>query len=115
MGTMKCCGISRGVVTLLATSACILRHLGGAYWIFKEIPWQKMSWNGERSIREGPLVVRDQGHPFVEDLISDEAGVIDPQLHVLTKVSCLVDGLRMGGSYSIIEKLWAQFVLTAGQ
>ena len=37
MGTMKCCGIIRGVVTLLATSACALRHLGGAYWIFKEI------------------------------------------------------------------------------
>ena len=37
MGTMKCCGISRGVVTLLATSVCVLRHLGGACWIFKEI------------------------------------------------------------------------------
>ena len=51
---------------------------------------------------------------FAEDLISDEAGVVDPQLPVLTKVSCLVDALRMGGSYGLIEKLWAQFVLTAG-
>ena len=66
------------------------------------------------SILKGPLVVRDQEHPFAEDLIADEAGVIDPQLPVLTKVACLVDALKMGGSYSLIEKLWAQFVLTAG-
>ena len=66
------------------------------------------------SIEKGPLVVRDREHPFAEDLISDEAGVIDPQLPDLTKVSCLVDGLKMGGSYGLIEKLWAQFVLTAG-
>ena len=66
------------------------------------------------SILKGPLVVRDQEHPFAEDLISDEAGVIDLQLPVLTKVSCLVDALKMGGSYGLIEKLWAQFVLTAG-
>ena len=65
-------------------------------------------------IQKGPLLVRDCEHPFVEDLISDEAGVIDLQLPVLTKVSCLVDGLKMGGSYGLIEKLWAHFVLTAG-
>ena len=65
-------------------------------------------------IRKGPLVVRDREHPFAEDLITGEAGVVDPQLPVLTKVSYLVDALRMGGSYELIEKLWAQFVLTAG-
>ena len=64
-------------------------------------------------IRKGPLVVRDRQHPFAEDLVTDEAGVVDPQ-PVLTKVSCLVDALKMGGSYGLIEKLWAQFVLTAG-
>ena len=63
-------------------------------------------------IRKGPLVVRDREHPFAEDLIIDEAGVVDPQLPVLTKVSCLVDALKMGSSYGLIEKLWAQFVLT---
>ena len=67
-----------------------------------------------KNIQKGPLVVRDREHPFAEDLISDKAGVIDPQLPVLTKVSCLVDGLKMRGSYGLIEKLWAQFVLTAG-
>ena len=66
-------------------------------------------------IRNGRLVVREREHPFADDLIIDEAGVVDPQLPVLTKVSCLVDGLKMGGSYGLIEKLWAQFVLTAGQ
>ena len=48
------------------------------------------------------------------DLISDEAGVVDPQLPVLTKVSCLVDALKMGASYELIGKLWTHFLLTAG-
>ena len=65
-------------------------------------------------IRKSHLVVRDREHPFAEDLITDEAGVVDLQLPVLTKVSCLVDVLKMGGSYVLVEKLWAQFVLTAG-
>ena len=29
-------------------------------------------------------------------------------------MSCLVDVLRKGGSYELIEKLWAQFLLTDG-
>ena len=65
-------------------------------------------------IRMGALVVRDREHPVAEDLITDEAGVVDPQFPVPTKVSCLVDSLKTGGSYGLIEKLWAQFVLTAG-
>ena len=77
------------------------------------LPEDELKWQRE-NIQKGPLVVRDCEHPFAEDLISDEAGVIDPQLPVVTKVSCVVDGLKMGGSYGIIEKLWAQFVLTAG-
>ena len=31
-----------GVVTLLGTSACALRHPGGACWISKEIHWKKL-------------------------------------------------------------------------
>ena len=65
-------------------------------------------------IRKGPLVVRDRENPFAEDLTTNEAGVVDPQLPVLAKVSCLVDALEMGGSYGLVEKLWAQFLLTAG-
>ena len=67
----------------------------------------------KEKFQKGHLVVRDREHPFAEDLISDEAGVVDHQLPVLTKVSCLVDALKMGGSYGLIEKMWAQFVLTA--
>ena len=62
----------------------------------------------------GPLVVRDPEHPFAQDLINDRAGVADPQLPVLIKVPCLVDALKMGGSYELIEKLLAQFVQTVG-
>ena len=46
-------------------------------------------------IQKRPLVVRDRKHPFAEDLIFDEAGVVEPQLSVLTKLSCLVYSLRM--------------------
>ena len=56
-------------------------------------------------IRKGPLSVCDREHSFAEDLITDEAGVVNPQLPVLTKVSCLVDTLKMGGSYGLIKKL----------
>ena len=68
----------------------------------------------EGEIKKGPLAVRDCEHPFAEDLITVGAGVVVSQLPVLTKVSCLVPALRMGVSYDLIEKLWTQFVLTAG-
>ena len=58
--------------------------------------------------------MRDREHPFAEDLITDRAAVVDPQLPVRSRVCCLVDALRMGGSYELIEKLWAQFFLTTG-
>ena len=102
------------------------RHFGRDQRLRLETPgWRVLDFQGNpltedelerqrENIQKGPLVVRDQEHPFAEDLISDEAGVIDPQLPVLTKVSCLVDALKMGGSYGLIEKLWAQFMLTAG-
>ena len=66
-------------------------------------------------IKKDPFVVRDCEHRFAEDLITDGAGNVDSQLPVLTKVSCLVDALRVVGSYELVRKLWAQFVLTTGQ
>ena len=69
---------------------------------------------GKIKKKKGPLVVRDREHPFAEDSIADGDGVVDPQLPVLRNMSCLVDELRMGGSYELIDKLWVQFVLTAG-
>ena len=60
-------------------------------------------------------MVRDRGRPSAGDFFTSEAGYVDPQLPVLmAKVSCLVDALRMRGSYELVEKLWAQFLLTAG-
>ena len=102
------------------------RHLTGDQRLRLETPgWRVLDFQGNplsedelerqrEKIRKGPLVVRDREHPFAEDLITNEAGVVDPQLPVLAKVSCLVDALKMGGSYGLIEKLWAQSVLTAG-
>ena len=34
---------------------------------------------------------------------------------VLTKVFCLMDALKMRGSYEMVEKVWAQSVPTAGR
>ena len=110
----------------------VLRHFQGSRHFARdqrlrlETPgWRVLDFHGNplsedelerqrEKIRTGPLVVRDREHPFAEDLISDEAGIVDPQLPVLTKVSCLVDALKMGSSYGLIEKLWAQFVITTG-
>ena len=52
-------------------------------------------------------------HRFAANLIADGAGVVNPQFPVLTKVSCLVDALKVGSSYELVEKLWVQFLLTA--
>ena len=102
------------------------RHFARDQRLSLETPgWRALDFQGNpltegerkrqrEKIRKGSLVARDREHPFAEDLITDEAGVVDPQLPVLTKVFCLVDALKMGGSYGLIEKLWAQFVLTAG-
>ena len=99
----------------------VLRHFQGRRHFARdqrlrlETPgWRLFNFHGNpltedelewENIQKGPLVVRDREHPFAEDLISDEAGVVDPQLPVLTKVSCLVDALKMGGSYGLIEEL----------
>ena len=62
-----------------------------------------------------PLVVRDREYTFREDLIPDVSGNVDRQLPMLAKVSYLIDALRLGGSYELVEKLWERFVLTASR
>ena len=114
MDIMKCCGISKAVVT----SPVIRSDLETPGWRvldFQGNPLGEGKLEHQRKkIRKRPRVVRDREHPFAEKLITDEAGVLHPQLPDLTKVSCLVDALKMGGGCEMIEKLWAQFVLTAG-
>ena len=55
---------------------------------------------------------RDREYQFCEDLITDDAGVVDPQLSILAKVSPLLEVLRLGRSHESVEQLWAQFSLT---
>ena len=110
----------------------VLRHFQGSrhfardqYLRLETSGWRVLDFHGNplsedelqrqrEKIRKCLLVVRDREYPFAEDLITDEAGVADPQLPLLTKVSCLVDALKMGGSYGQIQKLCAHFVQTAG-
>ena len=110
----------------------VLRHFQGSRHFARdqrlrlETPgWRVLNFHGnllsedelERQrgkIKKDPPVVPDRERSVAEDLITDEAGVVDSQLPVLTKVSCLVDALRMGGCNEVVEKLWAQFVLKAG-
>ena len=64
-------------------------------------------------ILRAPLVVRDRQYPFSEDVIVDKTGVVDPNLGVMAKVSSLIEVLRLGGSYELVYRLWAQFILSA--
>ena len=64
-------------------------------------------------ITKAPLVVRDREYPFSEDVIVDESGAVDPNLGVMAKVSSLIEVLRLGGSYELVYRLWAQFTLSA--
>ena len=127
------CGVCRKNVFVLTHGHYeVLRHFQGSRHFARdqrlrlETPgWRVLDFHGiplsedelnlqMGNIKKRPLVVRVRERPFAEDLTTDEAGVVDPQLPVLTKVSCVVDALRTEGSYGLIEKLWAQFVLTAG-
>ena len=66
-------------------------------------------------IFRGPLVVRDREYPFAEDLIIDESGAPDATLPVVSKVSSLIETLRLGGPYELVSRLWSQFTLFASR
>ena len=66
-------------------------------------------------IHRGPLVVRDREYPFAEDLIVEESGVPDATLPVVAKVSSLIEILRLGGLYELVNQLWSQFTLIASR
>ena len=67
------------------------RHFARDQRLHLETPgWRVLDFQGNplsedelecqrEKVQKGPLVVRDREHPFAEDLITDEAGVIDPQ------------------------------------
>ena len=109
----------------------VLRHFQGTRHFARdqrlrlETPvWRVLDFHGnpfcedkperqKRKIKKRPLVVRDCKHPFAGYFIVDEAGVVDTHMTLLTKVSCLVDALKIGGSYELVEKPLAQVALTA--
>ena len=45
MDIMKCCGVSKAVVTLPVMSACVWKHLGDARWTPTGIHWVRTSWS----------------------------------------------------------------------
>ena len=56
------------------------------------------------NIMRTPLVRRDREAPFCENLISDETSVVDLELPIPAKVSSLLEVLRLGGSYELVEQ-----------
>ena len=109
----------------------ILRHFQGSknfprdQRLRLETPgWEVLDYEGNvmspaeverqrEKIMRAPLVVRDREYPFSEDVIVDETGAVDPNLGVMAKVSSLIEELRLGGSYELVYRLWAQFTLSA--
>ena len=57
-------------------------------------------------IMRTPLVRRDRDYPFCEYLITADAGVVDPQLSILAKILSVLEVLRLGGSYELVDQLW---------
>ena len=109
----------------------ILRHFQGSKHFPRdqrlrlETPgWEVLDYEGNimspaeverqrEKIMRAPLVVRDREYPFSEDIIVDETGAMDPNLGVMAKISSLIEVLRLGGSYELVYRLWAQFTLSA--
>ena len=60
-----------------------------------------------------PSVVRDREYPFSEDFIVDESGAVDPKHGIMTKVSSLIEVLRLGGRYELVYQHWVQFTPSA--
>ena len=109
----------------------ILRHFQGS----KQFPrdqrlrletpgWEVVDYEGNtmkpaeiehqrEKIMRASLVVRDREYPFSEDVIVDETGAVETSLGVMAKVSSLIEVLRLGGSYELVYRLWAQFTFSA--
>ena len=45
----------------------------------------------------------------------DDSGAPDATLPVLAKVSSLIEVLRLGGPYELVNHWWSQFTLTASR
>ena len=126
------CRICRNDVSVLTHGHHdILRHFQGSKHFPRdqslrlETPgWEVLDYEGivmrpaeverqREKIMRAPLVVRDREYPVSEDVIVDETGSVDPNLGLMAKVSSLIEVLRLGGSYELVYRLWAQFTLSA--
>ena len=67
------------------------------------------------NIHRGPLVARDREYPFAEALNTDESGAPDATLPAVAEVSSLIEILRLGGPYELVNQLWSQFTLIASR
>ena len=128
------CRVCRKDVLVLTHGRCeILRHFQGHRHFARdqrlrlETPgWRVLDFEGNplpkdelerqrEKVMLAPVVVWDREYSFQEDLIPDASGNVDSQLPMLAKVSCLIDGLQLGWSYELVQKLWERFVLTASR
>ena len=109
----------------------ILRHFQGSKLIPRdqrlrlETPsWEVHDYEGNimssaqverqrEKIMRASLVVRDREYPVSEEVLVDKTGAVDPNLGVMAKVSSLIEVLRLGGSYELVYRLWAQFTFSA--
>ena len=66
-------------------------------------------------ILRDPVVVRDREYPFAEGLIRDECGAPDATLPVVAKISSIIEVLRLGGPYEVVNQLWSQFTMIASR
>ena len=101
------------------------KHFPRDHCLWLETPgWEVLDYEGSvmspteverqrEKIMRAPLVVRHREYPFSEDVIVDETGAVDPNLGVMAKVSSFIEVLRLGGSYELVYRLWAQLTLTA--
>ena len=109
------CGTSTAANTFRAINVCGWRRQAGKCLTDYEgnVMSRAEVERQREKIMRAPLVVRDREYPFSEDVIVDETGAVDPNLGVMAKVSSLIEVLRLGGSYELVNRLWAQFTLSA--
>ena len=62
-----------------------------------------------------PLVKRDRERVSIGVLLVNGSGAADPNLPVLPRVFSLMEDLRLGGTYVLVETLWSRLFLAASQ
>ena len=103
------------------------QHLPRDQFIRLETPgWRVFDFEGQprreeeierqrERILKAPQLVRNREYHSSEDLIVESPSSVDVSLPVvLSKVSVLVEALRLSGSFELVHQLWSQFTPVAG-